>query len=286
MGTNVLLAFPRSPAIVALEAGNLQELTGDRFVLGLGSQVRRIIEDHFSSAFDHPARRMAEYIRAVRTVWSMQAGRDVTFDGEFYRITRPGSAGSGSEPDRVDPPILVAAIGPLMTRVAVTQGDGVLGHPFTSDRYVMNELLPRIEQAATAEGVATEDPRIYQGLIVSVSNDRDAAIRDAKRQIGFYGTTPNYRAVFDSYGDGHLTGTLRDVWKRTRGDARALEESVPNDRVLRYAIAGTPDEVRDQVADFEGLVDQVIASGPWYGVGQSAQRDNIEAIIDTLGTST
>ncbi len=77
VGTNITLAFPRSPTITAMQAWDLCELSGDRFVMGLGSQVRRIIEERFSAEFAHPARRMGEYVRAMRTVWSIEQGQDI-----------------------------------------------------------------------------------------------------------------------------------------------------------------------------------------------------------------
>jgi alkanesulfonate monooxygenase SsuD/methylene tetrahydromethanopterin reductase-like flavin-dependent oxidoreductase (luciferase family) len=74
VGTNITLAFPRSPTVTAMQAWDLNELSGDRFVLGLGSQVRRIVTDRYSADFDRPAVRMAEYVGAMRTVWEMERG--------------------------------------------------------------------------------------------------------------------------------------------------------------------------------------------------------------------
>src|ERR1041385_8533223 len=68
VGTAVALAFPRSPAITAMNARDLAELSGGRFVLGLGSQVKRVNEERFGVAFEHPAPKMAEYVEAVRAV--------------------------------------------------------------------------------------------------------------------------------------------------------------------------------------------------------------------------
>ena len=66
VGTNITLAFPRSPTITAMQAWDLDELSGGRFIVGLGSQVKRIIEERFSAEFDQPAKRMAEYVQAMK----------------------------------------------------------------------------------------------------------------------------------------------------------------------------------------------------------------------------
>ena len=68
IGTGIALAFPRSPAVTAMAARDLAELSGGRFILGLGSQVKRVNEQRFSVPFEHPAPKMEEYVRAVRAV--------------------------------------------------------------------------------------------------------------------------------------------------------------------------------------------------------------------------
>ena len=283
VGTNITLAFPRSPTVSAMQAWDLNELSGDRFVLGLGSQVKRIIEERFSAEFDRPAKRMAEYVQAMQTVWRMERGEDVTFDGEIYRVLRPGLTGRGKAHDRMLPRVQVAAVGPLMTQAAATHADGILGHPFTSDRYLTGSVLPGIEQALAKAGRDRGDFTVSQGVILCVADDRELAIREAKQQIAFYGTTPNYQPVFDSYGDGELTATLRDVFKRTDRDLDAMVDAVPDEAVERYAVAGTPDEVVDKLERIEQHVDHVILGGAWYGVGQQRLAENLWAILETFG---
>jgi probable F420-dependent oxidoreductase len=283
VGTNITLAFPRSPTVTAMQAWDLNELSSDRFVLGLGSQVRRIIEDRFSSAFDRPAARMAEYVQAMQAVWRMERGEDVNFDGELYRVLRPGLTGRGRAADRTLPRVHVAAVGPLMTRAAATHADGLLGHPFTSERYLSTEVLPRIEEALAEAGRAREDFTVCQGVILCIADDRDVAVREAKAQIAFYGTTPNYRPVFAAHGDEALMDELRRVWVASKQDLDALVAAVPDAAVERYAVAGTADEVRDRIASLERHVDHLILGGAWYRVPLSRMAENLSAILETFG---
>ena len=286
VGTNITLAFPRSPTITAMQAWDLNELSGDRFVTGLGSQVKRVIEERFSAQFDRPAKRMAEYVQAMQTVWRMERGEDVTFDGEVYRVLRPGLGGRGRATDRKLPRVYVAAVGPLMTGAAAAHADGLLGHPFTSERYLTEDVLPRVEDSLAASGRAREEFTLNQGVILCVADDRAVAVREAKQQIAFYGTTPNYQSVFASYGDEALTGQLRDVWKRTGQDLDALVAAVPDEAVERYAIAGTPDEVRDRLPEIERHVDHLILGGAWYKVPMARMAENMWAILETFASST
>ncbi len=284
VGTNITLAFPRSPTVTAMQAWDLNELTGGRFVVGLGSQVKRIIEERFSAAFDQPAKRMGEYVQAMQTVWRMERGEDVTFDGDLYRVLRPGLGGLGKAHDRALPRVYVAAVGPLMTKAAASYADGILGHPFTSDRYLADDVLPRVDAALAEAGRDRDDFTVCQGVILCISDDRDVAIREAKQQIAFYGTTPNYQPVFASYGDEELTGELRDVWKRTGQDLDAMVDAVPDEAVARYAVAGTPAEVRDQLGAIEQHVDHLILGGAWYKVRPERMAENLWAILETFGS--
>lgn len=283
VGTNITLAFPRSPTITAMQAWDLCDLSEDRFVMGLGSQVRRIVEERFSAEFAHPARRMAEYVRAMRTVWRIEQGEDVTFQGEFYRVLRPGIAGPGRSTDRRTPRVFVAALGPLMVQAAAEHADGMLGHPFTSPRFIAEVVVPKVESSLREAGRRREDFTVAQGLIVSVDDDRKAARRAARQQIAFYGTTPNYREVFEVNGDGHLTDVLRAAWPAASQEPAALADLVPDEVVERYAVAGTPDEVREQIQAFAQHVDHVILGSPWFGVGTSRLAENTAAIMETFG---
>jgi probable F420-dependent oxidoreductase len=285
VGTNITLAFPRSPTVTAMQAWDLNELSGDRFITGLGSQVKRIIEERFSAEFDRPAKRMAEYVQAMRTVWQMERGEDVTFDGEIYRVLRPGLTGRGRAADRKLPRVYVAAVGPLMTKAAASYADGILGHPFTSDRYLTGDVLPRVEEALAEADRARDGFAVNQGVILCIAEDREVAVREAKQQIAFYGTTPNYRGVFESYGDGELTDQLRAVFKRDPKDLDALVAAVPDEAVERYAIAGDPAEAKDRLEAFESDVpgvDHLILGGAWYGVRPERLAENLWATLETF----
>jgi len=286
VGTNITLAFPRSPTITAMQAWDLDELSGGRFIVGLGSQVKRIIEERFSAEFDRPAKRMAEYVQAMQTVWRIERGEDVTFDGEIYRVLRPGLAGPGRAKDRELPRTYVAAVGPLMTAAAATHADGILGHPFTSLRYLTEGVLPRIDEALAEAGRSRDAFTVAQGLILCISEDREVARREAATQIAFYGTTPNYLPVFASHGDEHLMEEYRRVFVSSGKDPAAMAAAVSDEVIDRYAVAGTPDEVRDRVAEYAGHLDHLILGGAWYRVSPQRMAENLWAILETFGRPT
>ncbi|MFT7601772.1 MAG: putative F420-dependent oxidoreductase, partial [Acidimicrobiales bacterium] len=128
IGTSIAVAFARSPMTVANTAWDLQAYSQGRFVLGLGSQIRPHITNRFSMEWSHPARRMREYVLAVRAIWNTWlTGEKLDFRGEFYTHTvmTPYFA-----PERRDlagvglPRVFVAGVGELMTEVAGEIADG------------------------------------------------------------------------------------------------------------------------------------------------------------------
>jgi probable F420-dependent oxidoreductase len=284
VGTNVALAFPRSPTTMANDAWDLQLAFGDRFSLGLGSQVRRLIVDRYSASFSHPAKRMGEYMQAMRAVWAMKSGVRARFQGDIYRVVHPGASGYGTEDPSHTPRTLVGAVGPLMIRSATAHADGLLGHTFTSERYLTDYLLPRVEEGLRFADRERNTFSVNQGVIVSMSDDAERAVHDAKLQIGFYGTTRNYRGVFDSHGDAHLTDELHAVFKRDPTDHDALVEAVPDSAVDRYAIVGDPDHVRTKLERLSTLVDHVIIGVPWFGQSADQQRESLRRILATTVT--
>ena len=136
LGTAVAIAFPRSPTVTAMSAWKLQELSGGRFTLGLGSQVRGHIERRFGFRWHPPGPWMREYIQAVRAVWhSWQHRAPLDFEGEHYRLSLIVPLFDPGPIDYPDIPIHVAAVNEYMSEVAGEVADGLRPHPVcTADR--------------------------------------------------------------------------------------------------------------------------------------------------------
>jgi probable F420-dependent oxidoreductase len=260
VGTDIALAFPRSPTITAMTARDLAELSGGRFVLGLGTQVKRVNEERFSVPFEHPAPKIAEAVQAIRAVLGTFEGRPIEHRGRFYTITMPPFPGAGPAPGGV--PIHLATVNALMADTAARVADGVLGHPMTSPRYVREVLRPAVERGAAAAGRPASAVSVSTGVILQIASDRDLARLEAAGQIGFYATTRTYRPVLELHGHQDRIGTLRKLF--AAADLQGLaREALP--MVDDLAIAGTPEECRERVAAYEGVADRLILGGAWIG---------------------
>jgi probable F420-dependent oxidoreductase len=279
VGTDVALAFPRSPAITAMAARDLAELSGGRFVLGLGSQVKRVNEQRFGIRFEHPAPKLGETVEAIRAVLGAFEGRPLDFRGRFHELTMPPFPGAGPAPGgRL--PIYVAAVNTVMLETAGRVADGVLGHPMTSPRYVAEVVRPAVERGAKAAGRDPAEVNVTTGVILSISEDPDEARREAALQIAFYATTRTYRPVLEQHGLEHLVDPLREAF--ARGDtARMMELALP--AVGALAVAGTASECRAGIERFEDLVDRVILGGAWIGPSPERLAANHRAVLATFG---
>src|SRR5579863_3480756 len=218
LGTGIVVAFARSPMITATMANDVQLLSRGRLLLGLGSQIKPHIEKRYSMPWSHPAPRMREYVLAMRAIWSCwNEGTPMNFRGEFYRHTlmspffNPGPNPYGA------PKVYLAAVGELMTEVTGEVADGLLVHPFSTERYIRDVTLPALERGLDRSGRALQDfPISFSGFVATGDSDEELAIatRAVRGQIAFYGSTPAYRPVLELHGWGDLQPELNTLSKR------------------------------------------------------------------------
>jgi probable F420-dependent oxidoreductase len=277
VGTAVALAFPRSPTITAMTAWDLDEMSGDRFMLGLGPQVKRVLEARFSVRVEKPAPQMREYVRAVRTIWAANRGESVAHEGDAYRITMPTFHGP-LRPERRDTPILLAAVGPVMSRVCGEVADGLLGHPLASPLYLRECVRPAIDAGLERAGRAANACPITAMALVSLGPDADAARRAARIQIAFYATTPSYKAILELHGRGALPRDLRRAF--VNHDLDRMAELIDDELLDAIAIAGRPDEAADRLRAWEGVAERVVLGVPWHAMTADRQREAIDAALE------
>ena len=259
VGTGIAVAFARNPMTLAMTANDLQTMAQGRFMLGLGSQIKPHIEKRFSMPWSHPAPRMRELILAVRAIWASWAdGSRLAFRGEYYRHTLmtpmfdPGPNPFGN------PPVFLAAVGPMMTEVAGEVADGLLAHAFTTERYLREVTLPALERGLATSGRSRTAVEVsYPGMVVTGVDERAfAASRAATRkQLAFYGSTPAYRPVLELHGWGDLQTELNTLSKRGAWDD--MTALIDDDMLGTFAVVGEIDTIAAQVrARFDGLIDR------------------------------
>ena len=259
IATYVAIAFPRSPVHLAHAAWDLQRLSGGRFRLGLGTQVRAHVERRYGSDFDQPVDRMREWIEAVRAIFATwQEGTTLSFEGRFTTHTVMPPLLSPPPLDAGPPPILVGALGPRLLAMTLDVADGVVLHPMTTTPFLRDLVEVRIPAGLRSAGRARHDFEVVGGALVGVHGDDDRdRVRDALRgMVAFYGSTPAYRPVLESIGVGALQGELQDLTRAGRwGDLAA----VVTDEVLdELTVVGPAPEVGRRLRErYAGLVDRL-----------------------------
>ncbi len=259
LGTGIAVAFARNPMNLAVLANDLQLLSRGRFILGLGSQIKAHITKRYSMPWSHPAARMRELILAVRAIWrAWETGERLEFRGTFYTHTLmtpffdPGPNPYGN------PPILLAAVGPLMAEVAGEAGDGLIVHAFSTERYLREVTIPALERGAARAAKGRRDLQVsYAGFVVTGENEDEMAeaARAVKAQIAFYASTPAYRPVLERHGWEDLQPELNRLTKQ--GDWDKMADLIDDEVLHAFAVVAGPDDVGRRVEDrFGGLVDR------------------------------
>jgi probable F420-dependent oxidoreductase len=253
--TAIALAFPRSPMDVAYTAWDLQALSGGRFALGLGSQVRAHIERRYGSVWSNPAARMREFVLALGAIWdAWESGDELDFRGEFYSHTLMPPNFRPSQTGHPRPPVLLAAVRERMTEVAGEVADGFLGHAFATAEVLRELTLPALERGLQKSGRSREELEVTAAVFVARSDEDWEACR---RRVAFYGSTPGYRHVLDHHGLGSLHEALHRL-SQTGGWAE-MSALVEDDVLALFVARGDdPEAIANAVRRrVQGVADRV-----------------------------
>jgi probable F420-dependent oxidoreductase len=272
LSTGVAVAFPRSPMVTAQAAWELAETTNGRFRLGLGTQVRAHIERRYSADFDRPGPRLREYVLAVQAIFRAFGGAEkLAFEGDFYRFSllpgqwAPGAIGVPA------PPIDVAAVNPWMLRMAGEVADGVHVHPLNTSTYLQETVRPNVAAGAAKSGRSLEDIRLIVPVFTAVG-DTEEERREwremARMQVSFYGSTPNYRFIFEQVGRPDLTDRIRE--RQKAGDFAGMAAAVDDEVLNHFVVTGSWQEMPDLLVErYSGTADRIVL----YFAGMAWQRN-------------
>ncbi len=286
VGTAIALAFTRSPMVTALEALDLDELSGGRFILGLGTGVQRLNEDWHNARWGKPVPHMREVVRNIRHfVAHSTSGKEMALDGEFEPVRIRGYE-RPFPVQRTEIPVYLAAMGPAMTRLAGRIGDGWISHELCSPRYLAERILPEIQAGIDAvEGRTRGDIELVVSACCSVDPDRTVATRRVAGLVGFYASVRTYADFFAFHGLGEQQQAVIDAFRAGRG-ADYLAESVTDEMVDVLTLSGDFDQVAERIAGYEGLADAVKLSPPTHGIVAAETRSAQDRIIDLISHLT
>lgn len=233
LGTGVVPVHARHPQALAQQALTVQQAVDGRLTLGIGLSHQMVVEGFWGYRYEHGARYMREYLSALIP---MLAGEVVSFEGSMLKAVLPMPLQvKVLEP----PPVLVAALGPVMLKTAGELADGTITW-MTGIRTIGNHIAPTISSAAQAAGRSR--PRVVVNLPVTVTAERERALDRIDRAFALYPSLPSYKAMLDREGaekpsDVGLVGNEEQV----AAEVTRLAEAGGTELVA--SIVGTPDEV-------------------------------------------
>jgi len=282
LATGISVALARSPMVTAMDAWAIQKASRGRLDLGLGTQVRAHIERRFSMPYDRPAKRIREYVAALRHIWgAFQGEHRLSFKGDFYRfdLLSPFFDPGPIEHPRI--PIYLAAVNERMFGVAGEVADGVEAHPFSTPAYLHEVALPAIgrglARSSRERSAFTVACPVF--TLVEDSPRRGADEAYLRQQLAFYASTPTYRAVLDHHGWGAIGEELSNLARAGRFEALPALVTEPMfdafvTRAPTYAELGR--RLRGRYGD---ALDRV----GLYGDAARVDREDLAALAGTLG---
>ncbi len=283
LGTSVALAFARSPLITAISAMDMDEASGGRLILGLGSGARRTNEMWHGQTHGKPVARIKECVEVVRRVISgSHLDEDVVFGGEYYDINIKGFKRPFA-PVRAEVPIFLAAVGENMARASAESANGYIGHIVCSEKYITESVMPALREGLSISGRRRGDFCISSILICAVCGrgDLSEARRAAKATVAFYATVKTYWKPFKLHGFISRAERIRDSY--FKGDVEAMVENVSDDMLETFAVVGDADRCRKRVADCRGYLDLPILSAPHYYLEPEQVAMYQKRIVETFG---
>ena len=271
IGTSIANVYSRSPALLGQTAATLQEASDGRFRLGLGPSGPILVEGWHGVPYERPLRRTRETIAIVRQVLD---GEELEYDGDIFQLA---GFRLRQDPPETPPPIDAAGLGPKSVELAGRFGDG--WHALLVDPDGLRERLTDFRRGAKLGNYSPDDQRVTVGLTCCALADRERARRLVRGHLVFYvgamGTF--YREALAQQGYEDEANTIAQ--RVGSGDHEGAMEAVTDELLDSFAVAGTPEECRERLRQFETIdgVDAVSVSFP-----RGAEREEVGATIDAL----
>jgi alkanesulfonate monooxygenase SsuD/methylene tetrahydromethanopterin reductase-like flavin-dependent oxidoreductase (luciferase family) len=273
--------------VTALEAMDLDEMSGGRFILGLGTGVQRVNEDWHNATWGKPVAHLRQSVDVIRTfIRECTTGEPMTVEGEYEHLRVKGYQRSYHR-ERDSIPIYLAGVGPVMLKLAGEIAEGWISHELCSPSFVTGQVVPAITEGLERGARSRDDIELVVSACAAVDTDREKARRLAAGVVGFYATVRTYADFFDFHGFADQQQRIVEEFRSGEGVAQKLGDLVPDDMVAAFTISGNPDDIRESLTAYEGVVDAVKLSPPTHGLApaqtREAQRQLLGVVADITG---
>ncbi|MFQ5471274.1 MAG: TIGR03617 family F420-dependent LLM class oxidoreductase [Dehalococcoidia bacterium] len=250
LGTNVAVAFPRSPMATAQVAWDLQALSNGRFNLGLGTQVKAHNVRRYAVPWTAaPGPRLRDYLRCMKAMFdAFQSGEKPDFESEHYQFTLMSPFFNPGPIEHPHVPIYIAAVNNTMARLSGELCDGLRLHPISTFAHTRAEVLPSVETGAKRSGRKLSDIDVIGAPFLAVGADEEEVERAKqalKQHIAFYASTPTYHSVLEFHGWMDVAASLHRLSRA--GKWTEMPNQISDDMLEEWAIVATRDQFADEL---------------------------------------
>ncbi|MBH79190.1 MAG: F420-dependent methylene-tetrahydromethanopterin reductase [Gammaproteobacteria bacterium] len=254
LASGIMQTTARTPAMAAMTALTLHDLTGGRFVLGLGASGPQVVEGLHGVPYHKPLTRLKETVAVCRMIF---AGEKVNFQGEVFQLPLPDSEGKAIRVahDPADIPIYLATLGPNALRYTGATADGWLGTSFSPEH--AHAHLDYLRQGAEGAGRSLQDLDLCVSVRVEIGDDLEAMVERRKPGVAFNmggmgsATTNFYNDAFQRAGYAEDAKAIQSLWLAGKRDEAARR--VPTAMVTEFQALGTRDMVRDRLRQYRDV---------------------------------
>ncbi len=283
LATGIMQVTARTPAMTAMTALTLHDLSAGRFVLGLGASGPQVVEGLHGVPYRMPLTRLRETVEICRTIF---AGEKVQYDGKIHRLPLPDSEGKAlriaHEPTVI--PVYLATLGPAALTYTGAAADGWLGTSFSPDHPEAH--LHYLREGAQSAGRELSELNLCVSVRVEIGDDVDAMIERRKQGVAFNmggmgsATTNFYNDAFRRAGFEDDARAIQTLWLAGKRDAAIRR--VPDAMVTEFQALGTRDMVRERLRKYAAVGINTIKLG-LDGVPQGPARfELLENIVDLM----
>lgn len=253
LGSAIFQMPARTPALTAMTAATLDHLSGGRFRLGLGISGPQVVEGWHGQPFEKPLKRTREYVAIVRKALARER---LTYDGEIFKLPRPGGPGKplkltiGTVQEQI--PIYLAAIGPKNTALAAEIADGWIPTFFAPEH--IDVFRPSLEEGAARAGRKAGDLEIAPMVQVAIGDDLDECRNSMRPFLALYvggmGSRDKnfYKSLVSRYGFEEAAAKVQDLY--LEGKKTEAMAALPAELIDLTSICGPKDRVRDRIAAY------------------------------------
>lgn len=287
IGSAIFQMPARSPAMTAMTAATLDEISGGRMRLGIGSSGPQVSEGWHGVRFARQLQRTREYVAVVRKALARER---LEFHGETIELPLPDGPGKALKltisPVQESIPIYIAAIGPKNVTLVGEIADGWLPIFFSPEN--VSEFRPLLEEGAAKVGRSLESFDIAPSVNVLIDDDLDRA-RDAMRPVialyvGGMGSREKnfYNALVRRYGFEDAAQEIQDLY--LGGDKEAAAAAIPGELIDRVTLVGPRDGVKERLRVYRdaGVGTLIVSPMAWTAEERLAQLRQVAELVEAL----